>query len=42
MILQCYKSGKKVVLSGDVSDLGDLFMFTIRIMEADFAGGWVF
>ena len=40
MILQRSKSRKNVVLSGDVSELVDVFLLTRRIMEADSLGGW--
>ena len=42
MDLQGSKYRKKVVLSGDVYELGDIFLLTFRIMEADSAGGWFF
>ena len=39
MVIQGSNSRKKVVFSGDVSELGDVFMLTSRMMEAEFAGG---
>ena len=42
MVLQGYKSRKKVVLSGNISELGDVFLLTSRIMEVEFTDGWCF
>ena len=38
MILKCSKPGKKVVLSGNMSKLGDVLFLTRRMVEAEFAG----
>ena len=38
MILKCSKSRKQIVLSGNVSDLGDIFLMTSRTMKAEFSG----
>ena len=42
MIIQCSKSGKNVLLSGDVSDIGYVFLLTRWMVEAEFSGGWGF
>ena len=39
---QCSKSGKNVVLSGYVSDIGGVFLLISRMMEIEFADGWNF
>ena len=38
MILKSSKPRKQIVLSGNGSELGDVFLLTSRVMEAKFAG----
>ena len=38
MILKCYKPGKKVVLSGKMSNIVDVIFLTNRMVEAEFLG----
>ena len=42
LVLQDSKPMEKVVLSSDVFELGDLFLLTRRMMEADFQVDGVF
>ena len=40
MILKSSKPRKQILLSGNVSDLGDVFLLTRRMMETKFAECW--
>ena len=42
VILKFSKPRKQVVLSVNVSELGDVFLLTIWIVKAYFAGRWCF
>ena len=42
MILRISKTRKQVVLSGNMSELADIFLLTSQMVEAEFASQWFF
>ena len=42
MILKLSTPRKQIVLSGNVSDLGDVFLLTRPMTKTEFAGQWCF